>query len=367
MNKDSNIAVIGASGLVGSSILEQLKIRGYSNIIGTYRSKIPISGVRYEELDCTNQSKVEEFFKREKIEFVFLAAAKVGGILANNTFKAEFIRDNLLIALTVIDSAYRYGVKKLLNLGSSCIYPKHCPQPMKEEYLLTAPLESTNEPYAVAKIAAIKLCRYYNEQYGTNYISLMPTNLHGPRDNFDLFSSHVLSAFIRKFHLARSLEEYNWKAIREDLNKRPIEEIDGSATNEEILKILDKYGVAYSSSRVSVTIWGSGEVYREFLHVDDLADACVFIMENIGADEIKNLSSDFFVNVGAGNDIKIKELAKLVKNIIGFNGDISYDLSKPDGTPRKLLDISKIKALGWQSKIGLKEGINKTYKWYVGH
>jgi len=309
MNKDAKIYIAGHRGLVGSALVRKLTDAGYSNIV--WRTS--------KELDLRRLSDVEAFFEREKPEYVFLAAAKVGGILANNTYKAEFIYDNIMIASNVIHTAYKFGVKKLLNLGSSCIYPKFAPQPMKEEYLLTGLLESTNEPYAIAKISAIKLCRYYNEQYGTNFVSVMPTNLYGPNDNFDLETAHVLPALIRKYHEAKI------------------------------------------SHQKSVTLWGSGKPYREFLYVDDLADACIFIMGKYNFNDIGE-----FVNIGTGKDLTIKELAELVKRIVGYEGDILQDLTKPDGTPKKLLDVSRIRALGWSAKTSLEVGIRKTCAFFVG-
>jgi GDP-L-fucose synthase len=312
MNKDSRIYVAGHRGLVGSAILRKLQSERYSNLV--LRS--------HKELDLMRQAEVEAFFKSEKPEYVFLAAAKVGGILANNTYPAEFIYQNLSIESNVIHSAYSAGVKKLLFLGSSCIYPRECPQPMKEEYLLSGKLEPTNEPYAIAKIAGIRMCQSYNMQYGTKFVSVMPTNVYGPGDNFDLKTSHALPALIRKFHEA---------------------------------KISDK-GQARSNQKI-VTIWGTGTPRREFLFVDDLADACVFVMNNYDGSEI--------VNIGVGKDISIRELAELIKEIVGFEGSIRYDSSKPDGTLRKLLDVSKLHSLGWKSRTSLREGIEKTYKWYV--
>ena len=307
MNKDSRIYVAGHRGLVGSSLVKKLQENGYRNLV-VKTSK---------ELDLRRQADVETFFAHEKQEYVFLAAAKVGGILANNTYKAQFIYDNLMIAANVINAAYKTGVKKLLNLGSSCIYPKYAPQPMKEEHLLTGLLEPTNEPYAIAKIAAIKLCRYYNEQYGTNSISVMPTNLYGPEDNFDLETSHVLPALIRKFHEAK-------------LANLP-----------------------------SVAIWGSGEPFREFLYVDDLADACVFLMEK---HDYKNIGE--FINIGTGTDIRIKDLAILIKEMVKFDGEIRHDTGKPDGTPKKLLDVSRMNNLGWRASTPLRKGVELTYAWY---
>lgn len=362
MEKGSKIYVSGHRGLVGSALLRKLQTEGYSNIV-TRTSK---------EIDLRRQADVDAFFEQERPEYVFLAAAKVGGILANSTYKAEFIYDNLMIATNVINSDYKYGAKKLLNLGSSCIYPKYAPQPMKEEYLLTGLLEPTNEPYAVAKISAIKLCRYYNEQYGTNFISVMPTNLYGPNDNFDLESSHVLPALIRKFHLAKLLSEGKFDLIIKDFLKYGNNEviindkkiaIGEKSPEEDILLVMNYFGIhASPHPPITVTIWGSGEVYREFLYVDDLADACIFLMENYNYKDIGE-----FVNIGTGEDTKIKDLAEMIKEIVGFDGEIKYDLSKPDGTPRKLLDVSRIKTLGWERKVSLEEGIRMTYEWYVAN
>ena len=305
MNHKDKVYVAGHRGLVGSAILRRLQNAGYENLITR----------THGELDLTNPQAVDGFFEAEKPEYVFLAAAIVGGILANDTYPVDFLRDNLAIELNTIDAAYRHGVRKLLFLGSSCIYPKFAPQPMKEEYLLTGELEPTNEPYAIAKIAGVKLCQAYNEQYGTDFISVMPTNLYGPRDNFDLKNSHVLPALIRKFHEAKERGE------------------------------------------PSVSVWGTGMPRREFLHVDDLADACVYLMDSCSGSEP--------VNIGVGKDISIKELAELVRDTVGYGGDIVYDTTKPDGTPRKLLDVSKLHSLGWQAKIPLREGIEQTYAWFL--
>lgn len=368
MEKDSKIYIAGNTGLVGSAIVRKLKAEGYTNLVFT----------PYPEYDLRNQQQVEDFFRREKPDYVFLAAAKVGGILANSTYPAEFIYDNLMIATNVIHASYKYGAKKLLNLGSSCIYPKLAPQPLKEEYLLTGPLEPTNEPYAIAKIAAIKLCRYFNKQYGTNFISVMPTNLYGPGDNFNLETSHVLPAILRKMHLAKCFGNNDWDSIRKDLNKRPIEHIDGNSSDQAIIKILEKYGIYRSTSipslknkkeisvnscnswTVSLKLWGTGTSRREFLYVDDLADAVVFLMNNYNATDIGE-----FVNIGTGKDITIKELAEIVKEIVGFKGEIEWDTSKPDGTPQKLLNVERIHKLGWKAKISLKDGIIADYKEYA--
>jgi len=304
MKKDARIYVAGHRGMVGSAIVRRLEQEGFANLILRTSS----------ELDLRSQQAVVTFFAEEKPEYVFLAAAKVGGILANSSYPADFIRDNLQIQTNVVDAAYHHGVKKLAFLGSSCIYPKMAPQPLKEEYLLTGPLEPTNEWYAVAKIAGIKMCQAYRRQYGFNAISLMPTNLYGPGDNFDLETSHVLPALIRKFHEAK---------------------VNGDG---------------------QVTIWGTGSPRREFLHVDDLADACLFLMQHYDDEAI--------VNVGVGEDISIRDLAGLVKDIVGFRGEIVHDISKPDGTPRKLLDVSRLRALGWQARTPLSDGISDVYRWY---
>lgn len=350
MKSLDKIYVAGHRGLVGSSIKRRLDSRGYGNLV--FKTSA--------ELDLRRQRETESFFEKEKPDYVFLAAAKVGGILANDTYRAEFIYDNIMIAANVIHSAYRYGVKKLLNLGSSCIYPKFAPQPLKEDYLLTGSLEPTNEPYAIAKISAIKLCRYYNEQYGTNFISVMPTNLYGPNDNFNLETAHVLPALIRKFHLAKLLRERDFPSIVRDVKRYRLGfGIDGKINYEDedsLTLALKKLGI----TRDYVLLWGSGEVYREFLYVDDLSDACIFLMENYDYRDIGE-----FINIGVGEDIKVKELAGIIRDIVGFEGDIRHDLSKPDGTPRKLLDVSRIKKLGWEPKVGFKEGLTLTYNWYL--
>jgi len=349
VEKSSKIYIAGHTGLVGSSLVLSLKANGYINLITC----------AHDELDLTRQEDVNAFFRTKQPEYVFLAAAKVGGILANSTYKAEFIYDNVMIAANVIQSAYKYGVKKLLNLGSSCIYPKLAPQPMKEEYLLTGSLEPTNEPYAIAKIAAIKLCRYYNEQHGTNFISAMPSNLYGPSDNFDLKTSHVLAALIRKFHLAKLAAKGAWEAIKHD------EELYGAipeeiATDLGICKNQKSYQLSAISYKPIVRLWGTGSPYREFLHVDDLADAVIYVMNNYNNKDLGE-----FINVGTGEDLTIREMAEMIRKMVDFNGEIKWDTSKPDGTPRKLLDISKINLLGWTPKISLNKGINHTYEWYV--
>lgn len=350
MKKNSRIYIAGHKGLVGSSLMRKFQSKGYTNIITHTHS----------ELDLIRQTEVEDFFENKKPEYVFLAAAKVGGILANNTYKAEFIYDNIMIAANIIRSAYKYGVKKLLNLGSSCIYPKFASQPMKEECLLTGSLEPTNEPYAIAKISAIKLCRYYNEQYGTNFISVMPTNLYGPNDNFNLETAHVLPALIRKFHLAKLLKNKDFEEIKRDIQRYPL----GFELDKKII-LDEEESIKHALKRLGITedhvmLWSAGESYRDFLHVDDLVDTCMFLMENYDYKDIGE-----FINIGTEEDIKIKELVKLIKAMVGFEGEIKHDLSRPDGTLKKLLDISRIKSLGWKPKATLEEGIKKTYEWYL--
>ncbi len=365
MNNDSKIYVAGHTGLVGSALVKVLKNKGYTNIIGK----------TIEELDLRNPMAVKTFFDWAKPEYVILAAAKVGGIVANNIYRGDFIYDNLMIQNNIIDQAYKSGVKKLLFLGSTCIYPKDCPQPMKEEYLLTSPLEYTNEPYAIAKIAGVKLCESYNIQYGTNFISVMPTNLYGPNDNFDLEKSHVLPALIRKIHLGKCLEESKWDAIRLDLNKRPIEGITDKNSNKEISQIISKYGVRLfqpkaknQKPKASVEIWGSGKPMREFLWSEEMADACIFLLENVNfSDVISPTQSEIrntHINIGTGKEISIEGLAELVKEKVGFNGELKFNIEKPDGTMRKLTDPTKLNKLGWKHKIEIEEGIHKIYNWY---
>ncbi|MDX9815009.1 MAG: GDP-L-fucose synthase [Arcobacter sp.] len=346
MNKNSKIYVAGHRGLVGSAIVKNLQLKGYTNLV--YRT--------HKELDLTNQKAVEEFFEKEKPEYVILAAAKVGGIIANNTYRADFIYENLAIQNNVIHQSYVQGVKKLLFLGSTCIYPKNAPQPMSEDCLLTSPLEYTNEPYAIAKIAGIKMCESYNIQYGTNFISVMPTNLYGPNDNFDLEKSHVLPALIRKIYLAKLLNEGNTKAVLEDLNISNI---------EEAKTYLSNFGV----SKDSVEIWGTGKPRREFLYSEDMADACVFILENRDFKDIYEKNSkeiiNTHINIGTGKDISIKELAILIKEIIGFKGELVFNTKKPDGTMIKLTNPNKLHLLGWKYKMELEDGIRIMYDWYL--
>ena len=361
MNFDSKIYVAGHRGLVGSALVKNLKSKGFTNIITR----------THAELDLTNSVSVSEFFGQEKPEYVFLAAAKVGGIIANNVYRAEFIYDNLMIQNNVVHQSYIHEVKKLLFLGSTCIYPKQSPQPMQEDYLLTDVLEYTNEPYAIAKIAGIKLCESYNLQYGTNFISVMPTNLYGPNDNFDLEKSHVLPALIRKIHLGKALENDNWEAINKDLERLPIEGISSSNTEDKKLGILKKYGIKMDSNRgVSVEIWGSGKPRREFLWSEDMADACVFIMQErdfsdtyeTNQKEIRNTH----INIGTGVDISIKELASTIKEKVGFQGTFEFNTDKPDGTMVKRTDVTKLNRLGWKHSIDISEGIDLMYKYYLG-
>ena len=348
--------------MVGSAILRNLESKGYTNFVFT----------SYPEYDLTNQKTVEDFFRKERPEYVIDAAAKVGGILANNTYRAQFIYENLMIQNNIIHNAHVFGVKKLLFLGSSCIYPRDCPQPIKEEYLLTGPLEETNEPYAIAKIAGIKMCENYYRQYGSNFISVMPTNLYGPNDNFDLETSHVLPAIIRKMHLAKCLENNDWDGIRQDLEKRPIGQITGKSTKDDILITLSKYGISLiqnskfkiqNSTNVSLALWGTGKPKREFLYVDDMADACVHMINKVDAEDIY-LSGISHVNIGCGEDLSIAELAQNVREIVGFCGRIEFDRNKPDGTPRKLLDVSLLTSFGWHYKTGLSTGLETVYQHY---
>jgi len=366
MNKNAKIYIAGHKGMVGSAIHRKLVDDGYDNIITR----------TLEELDLTNQQAVIEFFKTEKPEYVILAAAKVGGIVANNTYRADFIYENIQIQNNIIHQSYVLGVKKLLFLGSSCIYPKNAPQPLKEEYLLTSELEYTNEPYAIAKIAGLKMCESYNIQYGTNFIAVMPTNLYGPNDNYDLEKSHVLPALIRKTHLGKCLENNDWEAIRKDLNTNPIEGVDWKADEKSILEKLSKYGIKDQGTKnkdsVSITLWGTGSPYREFLYVEDLAEACVFLLQNINFEDLVKVSKssadkeikNTHINIGTGKDLTIKELATMVKEIVGFQGEIIWDNTKPDGTMRKLMDVSKINQLGWKEKIDVEKGIRLVYDIY---
>ena len=350
MKKDSKIYVAGHNGLIGSAIIRKLQKDSYTNLL--FKNS--------KELDLTNQSCTEEFFKKEKPEYVFLCAAKVGGIYANSTYPAEFIYNNLMISANVINSAYKNGVKKLLNMGSSCIYPRMAAQPLKEEYLLTSELEKTNEAYAIAKISAIKLCHYYNKQYGTNFISVMPTNQYGICDNFNMETAHLLPMVMRRFHLAKLLDANDFKAIKRDLGRYKLgwglDEKINFDDNKSIEKALNEIG----AHRGKVVLWGNGSAFREFMSSDYTADACVYLMENKNASDIGE-----FVNISNGKDIQLKKLFEIIKNIIGYRGTIEFDASKPNGTPRKVMDATKIKALGWEPKIDLEEGIRWFYKWYT--
>lgn len=356
LEKDAKIYVAGHHGLVGSAIWNNLKQRGYNNLVGK----------THKELDLLDGVAVKEFFDREKPDAVILAAAHVGGIMANSIYRADFIYNNLQIQQNVIGESFRHGVKKLLFLGSTCIYPREAEQPMKEEVLLTSPLEYTNEPYAIAKIAGLKMCESFNLQYGTNYIAVMPTNLYGPNDNFDLERSHVLPAMIRKIHLAKCLYTGDMKAVREDMDKRPVEGVNGSSSEEDILNILAKYGIY----KTHVMLWGSGKPMREFLWSEEMADASVHVLLNVdfkdtykeGDKEIRNCH----INVGTGKEISIHDVAMLIKKEVGFEGEIRWDASKPDGTMRKLTDVTKLHNLGWHHKIEIDEGVHRMYQWYIG-
>lgn len=383
LSKESKIYVAGHNGLVGSAIWKNLKERGYNNLIG--RS--------HKELDLTNQQEVRKFFEQEKPDAVVLAAAFVGGIMANSLYRADFIMQNMLMQCNVIGSAYATGVKKLLFLGSTCIYPKDAPQPMKEDALLTSPLEYSNEEYAIAKIAGLKMCESYNLQYGTNYIAVMPTNLYGPNDNFHLENSHVMPAMMRKIYLAKLIHDDNWQAIKTDMNKRPVEGITGESSKEEIINVLAKYGIENNK----VTLWGTGSPLREFLWSEDMADASVHVLLNVDFKDIigiEKYSSVMYgakadglvdrnhsagrggaipalgeirnchINVGTGKELTIKELSQLVVKAVDFKGTIEFDSSKPDGTPRKLIDVSKLHSLGWKHKIEIEEGVQKLFEWY---
>lgn len=383
LDKNSKIYVAGHHGLVGSAIWNNLKARGYNNLVG--RS--------HKELDLTDQYAVERFFDEEKPDAVVLAAAFVGGIMANSLYRADFIMQNMKMQCNVISNAYSYGVKKLLFLGSTCIYPKNAPQPMKEDALLTSPLEYTNEEYAIAKIAGLKMCDSYNLQYGTNYIAVMPTNLYGPNDNFHLENSHVMPAMMRKIYLAKLIHDGNWEAIKTDMDKRPVEGITGKNSQDEILGVLSKYGI----SNNKVVLWGTGKPLREFLWSEDMADASVHVLLNVDFKDIigiEKYSSVFYgakadgavdrnnsegrggaipklgeirnchINVGTGKELTIRKLSELVVKTVGFEGTVEFDSSKPDGTPRKLIDVEKLHSLGWTHKVEIDEGVEKLFQWY---
>jgi len=354
MEKRSKIYVAGHLGLVGSAIWNNLKEKGYTNLVG--RS--------LDELDLLDGRATKEFFDSEQPEYVILAAAHVGGIMANNIYRADFIYNNLQIQQNVIGESFRHNIKKLLFLGSTCVYPKEAPQPMSENALLTSPLEYTNEPYAIAKIAGLKMCESFNLQYGTNYIAVMPTNLYGPNDNFHLERSHVLPAMVRKIHIGKCLYQNDWDAISKDLNLRPVENISGKNTKDEILAVLKKYGV----TQTGVELWGTGKPLREFLWSEEMADACVYIMERVDFKDLKGNSSEIrncHINIGTGKEITIGDLARLIVKTVGYEGELSFDPAKPDGTMRKLTDVSKLHSLGWKHKIEIDEGIKRMYKWYL--
>jgi GDP-L-fucose synthase len=382
MEKSSKIFVAGHTGLVGSAITKCLLQKGYNNFV--FRT--------ISELDLADQKAVDSFFKNEKPEYVFLAAAMVGGIMANNTYRADFIYQNIVIQTNIIHACWKYKVKKLLFLGSTCIYPKNAPQPLKEDTLLSSPLEYTNEPYAIAKISGIKMCESFNIQYNTNFISVMPTNLYGPGDNYNLEKSHVLPALMRKIHLGKCLEEGNWTALRKDLNKHPIEKTDGDSEEKTILAILEKYGIQIIDDlsenktdqglnvsmkpvrKVSVTVWGTGTPLREFMYSIDMAEACVYIMENVNIRDIIELNQSgnhpdyhppHFINIGTEEEISIKDIALKIKQLTGFKGEIVFDVFKPDGTMRKTVDTGLLKKLGYKHKFNLSDGLQETYKNYI--
>lgn len=383
LDKDSKIYVAGHKGLVGSAIWNNLKKRGYNNLVGR----------THKELDLTDQYQVKAFFDEEKPDAVVLAAAFVGGIMANSLYRADFMMMNMKIQCNVISEAYAHRVKKLLFLGSTCIYPKNAPQPMKEDCLLTSELEYTNEEYALAKISGLKMCESYNLQYGTNYIAVMPTNLYGPNDNFHLENSHVMPAMMRKIYLAKLIHDHDWKAITVDMNKRPVEGVTGASSHDEILKVLAKYGIENNK----VTLWGTGSPLREFLWSEDMADASVHVLLNVDFSDIIGIEKyssvhygasvdgavdrnhsvgrggaipslgeirNCHINVGTGKELTIRELSELVVKSVGFQGEVFFDASKPDGTMRKLIDVSKLHSLGWTHKVEIEDGVQKIFEWY---
>ncbi len=385
LNKESKIYVAGHRGLVGSAIWNNLMQRGYTNLVGR----------THRELDLTDQRAVRAFFDEQQPEGVVLAAAFVGGIMANSLYRADFIMQNMAMQCNVISEAYAHGVKKLLFLGSTCIYPKNAPQPMKEDCLLTSPLEYTNEPYAIAKIAGLKMCESYNLQYGTNYIAVMPTNLYGPNDNFHLENSHVMPAMMRKVYLAKLIHEGKWEQVAKDLTLRPVEGVDGKANRQQVLEVLAKYGIEDNK----VTLWGTGTPLREFLWSEDMADASVHVLLNVNFSDIVGIEKyssvhygtstdgtvdrdhsagrggaipslgeirNCHINVGTGKELTIRQLSELVAEAVGFEGEIAFDASKPDGTMRKLIDVSKLHSLGWQHKVEIEDGVKQLFDWYVG-
>lgn len=354
MNKDAKIYLAGHTGLVGSAILKNLKSKGYHNFV--LRT--------IQEMDLTNQAAVADFFATEKPEYVILAAAHVGGIVANNVYRADFIYINIQIQNNIIHQSWKNGVKKLLFLGSTCIYPRDAPQPMPENSLLTSPLEYTNEPYAIAKIAGLKMCESFNLQYGTDFIAVMPTNLYGPNDNFNLEKSHVLPAMIRKAHLGKCLMNNDWEALRRDFNRYPVEGVNGESSQADIIAVLAKYGVTNGQ----IALWGTGTPYREFLWSEDMADACVYIMEKVSFNDLKGSGPEYrncHINIGTGKEITIKQLAELVQAKVGYEGTLFFDATKPDGTMRKLTDPSKLHELGWHHRMEIEDGIETMYRWYL--
>ena len=383
LTKDSKIYVAGHRGLVGSAIWNNLEKRGFTNLIGA----------GHKELELTNQLAVKQFFDENQPDAVVMSAAFVGGIMANSLYRADFMMQNMMIQCNIINEAYRHNVKKLLFLGSTCIYPKEAPQPMKEDCLLTSPLEYTNEGYALAKIAGLRMCENYNLQYGTNYIAVMPTNLYGPNDNFHLENSHVMPAMMRKIYLAKLIHDGDWQTIRNDMDKRPVEGVDGKADNEEILRVLNKYGISDNK----VVLWGTGKPLREFLWSEDLADASVHVLLNIDFSDIIGIEKyssvhygasvggavdrdnsvgrggaipslgeirNCHINVGTGKEITIRELSEIIVKTVGFEGTVEFDASKPDGTMRKLTDVTKLHNLGWTHQVEIDEGVGKLFEWY---
>ena len=354
MEKNAKIYVAGHRGLVGSAIWNNLRAKGYTSLVGR----------THAELDLLDGSAVKRFLDEEQPDYVILAAAHVGGIWANNTYRADFIYENLQIQQNVIGEAFRHGVKKMLVLGSTCIYPRDCPQPIKEEYLLTGPLEYTNEPYALSKIVGLKMCESFNLQYGTNYLAVMPTNLYGPNDNFHLENSHVMPAMIRKIFLAHCLREDNWEAVRADMDCRPVEGVTGAADKDTIVSTLRRYGIAAEA----VTLWGTGRPLREFLWSEEMADASVFVMEQVDFKDLVGTTKEVrncHINIGTGKEISIGDLARLIVDTVGYRGRLQFDATKPDGTPRKLCDVTRLHSLGWHHKIEIEEGVGRLYRWYA--
>jgi GDP-L-fucose synthase len=390
MNQSEKILVAGGTGLAGSAIVRELIKKGFTNIIATYHTRNPVScfnaadleagACKFIKIDLLDPFAVVKMFKDEAPVYVFLAAARVGGIMANHTYRAQFIYENLQIQNNIIHNSYLSGIKKLIFLGSTCIYPTNAPQPMEEGYLLTDTLEYLSEPYGIAKIAGIKMCESYNVQYGTNYIAVMPTNLYGPNDNYDLTNSHFLPAFIRKMHLGKSLMDDNWEAIRHDLAKNPVEGIGGDATEEQITGMLRKYGIQNEDAGAggNILLWGTGKPRREVMHAGELADACLYIMENVDFTDLLKYSAVQYsagivksevrntqINIGLGTDHTLYDIAYMVKDVVGYKGDIVWNHDMPDGTLQKLTGIRRLKELGWQSSLNLQQGIKETYQFYI--